>query len=135
MDRKPRAVRWYGSRGLFRQLRRIIRLAIEGDAIDAKGETGRKLLLLSVTPVVVSGCRDGKLENELTRVVGSAPTTPPKFQLRLDLAGDTHNYQRYELDADHLVQGGRRIAVVAAGGACLHGPQYSGRCVWHPGRQ
>jgi hypothetical protein len=36
MDRKPEAVRWYGSAGLFRQLRRIAHLSWEGDVIDAR---------------------------------------------------------------------------------------------------
>ena len=35
-DGKPEAVRWYGSAGLFRQLRRIARLSWEGDIIDAR---------------------------------------------------------------------------------------------------
>ena len=35
-ERKPVAVRWYGSSGLFRQLRRIVRLSWEGAVIDAR---------------------------------------------------------------------------------------------------
>jgi hypothetical protein len=36
MGRKPEVVRWYGSAGLFRQLRRMARLSWEEDVIDAR---------------------------------------------------------------------------------------------------
>jgi hypothetical protein len=81
----------------------------------------RKLILLNSIPVVESGLRDPVGEGELDRIVESADTTLPKYQLRLDLAGDTHNYQRYDLGAETVAPGGKRMAVVAGGGgAFLH---------------
>jgi hypothetical protein len=81
----------------------------------------RKLILLNSIPVVESGLIDRLGEGELDRIVASAETTLPKYQLRLDLSGDTHNYQRYDLGAETVAPGGKRIAVVAGGGgAFLH---------------
>jgi hypothetical protein len=81
----------------------------------------RKLILLNSIPVVESGRRDLLSEHELDRIVDTADATLPKYQLRLDLAGDTHNYQCYDLGEETVAPGGKRIAVVAGGGgAFLH---------------
>lgn len=85
--------------------------------------TRGKLLLLCPRPVIASGARDARVARELDRVVSADPTCPP-FQLRLDLAGDVHHYQRYDLGADTGVPGSQRMAVVAGGGgAFLHPTQ------------
>jgi hypothetical protein len=81
----------------------------------------RKLILLNAIPVIESGRRDLFSERELDRIVDTADATLPKYQLRLDLAGDTHNYQCYDLGDETVARGGKRLAVVAGGGgAFLH---------------
>jgi hypothetical protein len=85
----------------------------------------RKLILLNSIPVVTSGLRDRFSENELDRIVDTADATLPKYQLRLDLAGDTHNYQRYDLGAETVAPGGKRITVVAGGGGAFLHPTHN----------
>jgi hypothetical protein len=85
----------------------------------------RKLILLNSIPVVESGRRDLLSEHELDRIVDTTDATLPKYQLRLDLAGDTHNYQRYDLGADTVAPGGKRIAVVAGGGGAFLHPTHN----------
>jgi len=80
---------------------------------------GRKLVLLCPRPVIASCARDAQVERELERVVASGDPSCPPFQLRLDLAGDVHHYQRYALGADTEVPGGQRMAVVAGGGGAF----------------
>jgi len=85
----------------------------------------RKLILLNSIPAVESGRRDLFVEKELDRIVESADATLPKYQLRLDIAGDTHNYQRYDLGAETVTPGGKRIAVVAGGGGAFLHPTHN----------
>jgi hypothetical protein len=85
----------------------------------------RKLILLNSIPVVESGLRDPLGEHELDRIVETADATLPNSQLRLDLAGDTHNYQRYDLGGETVTPGGKRIAVVAGGGGAFLHPTHN----------
>jgi hypothetical protein len=85
----------------------------------------RKLILLNSIPVVEAGLHDQTIEKELDRIVETADATLPKYQLRLDLAGDTHNYQRYDLGAETVAPGGKRIAVVAGGGSAFLHPTHN----------
>jgi hypothetical protein len=81
----------------------------------------RQLILLNSIPAIEAGSRDSLVEHELDRIVDAVDPTLPKFRLRLDLAGDTHNYQRYDLGEETVAPGGKRIAMVAGGGgAFLH---------------
>jgi hypothetical protein len=87
----------------------------------------RKLILLNSIPAVESGQRNLFVEHELDRIVESAEANLPKYQLRLDLAGDAHNYQRYDLGAETVAPGGKRIAVVAGGGGAFLHPTHNMR--------
>ena len=85
----------------------------------------RKLILLNSIPAVEAGQRNLFVEHELDRVVESADANLPKYQLRLDIAGDTHNYQRYDLGAETVAPGGKRLAVVAGGGGGFLHPTHN----------
>jgi hypothetical protein len=85
----------------------------------------RKLILLNSIPAVEAGQRDLSVEHELDRIVEAADVTLPKYQLRLDLAGDTHNYQRYDLGTETVAPGGKRVAVVAGGGGAFLHPTHN----------
>jgi hypothetical protein len=85
----------------------------------------RKLILLNSIPTVEAGQRDLSVEHELDRIVEATEVTLPKYQLRLDLAGDTHNYQRYDLGTETVAPGGKHVAVVAGGGGAFLHPTHN----------
>jgi hypothetical protein len=104
----------------FRQVAFFVELLRRWHPTSA-AEGTHKLVLLSAVPAVETGFRNDHIEAELKRVVEPPGLKLPKPRLRLDLAGDTHNYQRYELGDDGVAAGGRRMTVVAGGGgAFLH---------------
>lgn len=79
---------------------------------------GSKLILVSATPIWEAGFHDVEIEAELDKIVDGGGRHPP---LRLDLAGDTHNYQYYDLREQENTSSGGRLSVVAGGGgAFLH---------------
>jgi hypothetical protein len=100
--------------------------AIDRRRSDSRVEPQRrKLILLNSIPAVESGLRDQTIEKELARIVENADLPLPKYQLRLDLAGDTHNYQRYDLGVETVAPGGKRMAVVAGGGGAFLHPTHN----------